>query len=1069
MSVDELTANIMRNLKDSVTNAVGELIPEEVNVPIPSLLKEILSSIVKLTKNSIFEHLNTNSNAINGNVRVSRIPPDLEVRKFKQEHEYFTNMLNEREDLYYKFARYENLLELYQNCMKQQPIYIPRKFRSDKYHVMSPSELIAVNKMELQRFKTECDIFALRKDLFTERFINIDTNARDIILNSNISTQAKNLLFCRWEECVNEDKVKVDTKWLRKVEGMKSAFIEDEKFIKEHQKKRIATTNENLPSNAANIDPIHHEEVQLNLEIVDNADVTNETLYHESEELVVEIVEETHAANVNDASETIIDQPNPPPQNIKPKLINLSRRNLTHAEISLLSKGPKFCPTTKGNFLEIKADVKEFTRKLKIMEKFHGSTYNEESLVKEKSNINPKTENKDLAKIIETIEQTDPISINLPDNLTPQERKALKDLTNYDDVIIKKADKGDALVIMDTLFYKDKLVLADHLQTETYENVNANSDNKVFKELKLLMSKYKSNVTKKELSYITNFEWKSSLFYVLPKIHKCKSIIEKMAEQKCLCIVMEPPPDLKGRAIVAGTNSPTQRLSELLEKILSPLVRNLKSYIKDDWDFIRKFPQKFEHDCHLYSCDIVNLYTNISHELGLKALEYWIHKLRDLIAPRFTTEFILNAALFVLQHNNCLFDGYMYKQLIGTAMGTKFAPPYACLSIGFLEETKLYPELPLYFPASHCDFIIETFFRFMDDGITPWPKALDINVFNRILNNLDEKIEFTMEPASIKSSNNEDYQSLNYLDIAVILHPTGQIETDIYYKPTNTHDYLDFYSHHPIHIKKNIPYVLSKRIIVFVSNCEKKAARLLELKNWLLQSNYPAKLIKKGFHNAHLQGPAPKKIRDVTLPIVSTFYSNYDASHLVKCSDKLLKDSRNERVNTIFGNSKILLALKQPPNLLRQISKAELNSIKNNAVENGIFKCTDKRCKLCQLYIQECNSFLTSNNVEWIVKCRITCNSRNVIYFLKCICCNFEVTYTGKTNVMRLRMNNHVTGCRYGNSSDRFDNHVYSCRLKHKCTKEPFFQIYAFIKLPHEHLLITYESYFHSKGFDTMN
>ena len=34
------------------------------------------------------------------------------------------------------------------------------------------------------------------------------------------------------------------------------------------------------------------------------------------------------------------------------------------------------------------------------------------------------------------------------DNLTPEERKALKDLQKRDDIIIKEADKGSAVVVM---------------------------------------------------------------------------------------------------------------------------------------------------------------------------------------------------------------------------------------------------------------------------------------------------------------------------------------------------------------------------------------------------------------------------------------------------------------------------------------------------------------------------------------------------------------------------------------------------------------------------------------------
>ena len=40
----------------------------------------------------------------------------------------------------------------------------------------------------------------------------------------------------------------------------------------------------------------------------------------------------------------------------------------------------------------------------------------------------------------------------------------------------------------------------------------------------------------------------------------------------------------------------------------------------------------------------------------------------------------------------------MPNQVFGTAMETKCAPPYACLTIGYQEETKFFTqELPKYF------------------------------------------------------------------------------------------------------------------------------------------------------------------------------------------------------------------------------------------------------------------------------------------------------------------------------------------------------------------------------------
>ena len=114
--------------------------------------------------------------------------------------------------------------------------------------------------------------------------------------------------------------------------------------------------------------------------------------------------------------------------------------------------------------------------------------------------------------------------------------------------------------------------------------------------------------------------------------------------------------------------------------------------------------------------DVVSLYTNIPHELGIENIDYYVHKYRDKIPSRFTKEFIVESVLFILSNNNFFFDKVCRHQKEGTAMGTKFAPPYACLSVGYLEETKLYPQIKNEFPADTSEFIIKWFLRYIDDG-----------------------------------------------------------------------------------------------------------------------------------------------------------------------------------------------------------------------------------------------------------------------------------------------------------------------------------------------------------------
>ena len=79
------------------------------------------------------------------------------------------------------------------------------------------------------------------------------------------------------------------------------------------------------------------------------------------------------------------------------------------------------------------------------------------------------------------------------------------------------------------------------------------------------------------------------------------------------------PEDSKGGPIYGGPESPTQRLSNLIEILL-------KTSIKDGWDFLRKLPTKIPFHSIMHSCDNSSLYTSITNELGKEAISYWLHK-----------------------------------------------------------------------------------------------------------------------------------------------------------------------------------------------------------------------------------------------------------------------------------------------------------------------------------------------------------------------------------------------------------------------------------------------------------
>ena len=183
--------------------------------------------------------------------------------------------------------------------------------------------------------------------------------------------------------------------------------------------------------------------------------------------------------------------------------------------------------------------------------------------------------------------------------------------------------------------------------------------------------------------------------------------------------------------------------------------------------------------------------------------------------------------------------------------------------------------------------------------------------------------------------------------------------------------------------------------------------------------------------------------------------------NIVKTINQKLKQSPNGSIKEIFGEAQTVLSLKQPPNLLRLLSK------KTRRLPQGLFNCNNKNCKLYALYIKPGTSFKTSNNVIWYIRSHITCQSKNVIYFLKCSSCNYSTTYIDKTVDLHSRMNNYITSCRLGGSTDKFDSHVFYCMQKKK--REPFFQILTLMKLADKQNLLFYEKPLQNRGYDTLN
>ena len=149
-------------------------------------------------------------------------------------------------------------------------------------------------------------------------------------------------------------------------------------------------------------------------------------------------------------------------------------------------------------------------------------------------------------------------------NLSETEFLALKNFVEYKDLVIQKADKGNAVIISDHTKYLEgiKSLFLDSskfIQLPTDEdkwiNYIVNLESKLKDRFKVLKNEEK--ISEKEFDSICPVGTMPGILYGNPKVHKT--------------VVNNTP---KFRPILSAINTPTYLLAKYLNPILSPLTTN---------------------------------------------------------------------------------------------------------------------------------------------------------------------------------------------------------------------------------------------------------------------------------------------------------------------------------------------------------------------------------------------------------------------------------------------------------------------------------------------------------------
>ena len=191
-----------------------------------------------------------------------------------------------------------------------------------------------------------------------------------------------------------------------------------------------------------------------------------------------------------------------------------------------------------------------------------------------------------------------------------------------------------------------------------------------------------------------------------------------------------------------------------------------------------------------------------------------------------STDTIIDLAEVVLKNNIFTFGKKTLKQKRGTAIGTKFAPPYSILFMAELEKEII----------KESEYKRYLWWRYIDDIFFLWEHSENkLRSFVDKINKVHPTIKFTAEWSKT---------SINFLDVTVSLIE-GLIETDFYVKPTDIHQYLQSSSCHPFHCKKGIPYSQTLRSNRICSKTNSFDKRFSDLERFLLERGHSSKLVRK--------------------------------------------------------------------------------------------------------------------------------------------------------------------------------------------------------------------------------
>ena len=208
---------------------------------------------------------------------------------------------------------------------------------------------------------------------------------------------------------------------------------------------------------------------------------------------------------------------------------------------------------------------------------------------------------------------------------------------------------------------------------------------------------------------------------------------------------------------------------------------------------------------------------------------------------------------FAVKENHFVFNGQLFDQIDGVAMGSPLGLSLANIFMSHLEKRYLVNCPSEFKPVLYRRYVDDTYCLFRDrDHIT---------MFLEYINCQHPSINFTTET--------ESENSLPFFDV-LVTHDGSNFSTSLYRKKTFTGLYTDFSSLAPDKYKNNLISVLVYRAFHICSSYQNFHNEIVRIKEILIKNSFPRALIDriiKSFLDKRFapRSPAPQEAKTALL------------------------------------------------------------------------------------------------------------------------------------------------------------------------------------------------------------